>query len=103
MSAAYDHEKANPRYVNYARSRCNTMEQQMADDKRDWPGGTMTGFILWNNERIKEFGAAHPEAMCVSGLGLALLDHAAYDKWLTAWATRAADRYARAMTEGCNS
>ncbi|CCG43239.1 hypothetical protein [Magnetospirillum molischianum] len=70
----------NPRYANYARAHGRTPEEQVAQDHLDWPGGSMCGFMLWNREKVGEFGKVNPDAFMAGGLW----DHAAYDAWLTA-------------------
>ena len=71
----------NSRYANYARANGRSPEAQLDQDRKDWPGGTMVGFVVWNNRRLKEFSREHPNAFTCD----ALVDHAAYDAWLTAW------------------
>ncbi|MDW9473866.1 hypothetical protein GOA69_16145 [Sinorhizobium meliloti] len=41
----------------------------------------MTGFILWNRERLREASRAIPHAFYLGQL----IDHEAYDRWLTEW------------------
>lgn len=69
----------NPRYANYARAHGRTPEQQLEQDRLDWPGGVMTGFLLWNRDRLCECSAAHPEFFFYGGLA----DPEGYDAWLT--------------------
>jgi len=40
-------EYTNPRYVAYAASQGRSPSEQMAHDDIEYPGGIMTGFILW--------------------------------------------------------
>lgn len=74
-------EKWNPRFANYARVHGNSPVEQLAEDRNRWPGGSMTGFVLWNRERLVEASRAIPEAFCLGRL----VDHETYDAWLTAW------------------
>lgn len=92
MSAAQQatEPRYNPRYEAYARSNGRSVPEQLAQDRIDWPGGRMAGFVLWNNDQIRAFGSAHPEGMMFfpllgrgdSGRPAALIDHEAYDAWL---------------------
>jgi len=43
------------RYLSYCRAHDNTPAEQRAIDDADWPGGIMTGFILWNNEIVRKW------------------------------------------------
>lgn len=47
----------NPRFWLYAKSRGRTVPGQILVDKRRWPGGCMTGFILWMGEQWRAFCA----------------------------------------------
>lgn len=69
------------RYMQYARAQGRTPEDQIAQDRKDWPGGIMYGYTLWNTSRIREFSAHHPEAMFLGRL----MDHSRYDAWLVVW------------------
>jgi hypothetical protein len=73
--------EVNPRYANYARAHGHTYNEQIEQDKVDWPGGIMTGFVLWNGLRLQEAKKEIPNAFYIGGL----TDHEAYDKWLTKW------------------
>lgn len=44
-----EHEESawNPRYVLWAKRNGNEPEDQLAEDKKTWPGGCMVGFSLW--------------------------------------------------------
>lgn len=41
----------NYRYVLWAKRHNLTPEEMLEKDKQDWPGGCMTGFSLWIQER----------------------------------------------------
>jgi hypothetical protein len=51
--------KWNPRYVIYAEAHGNSPEKQSELDESEWPGGCMTGFILWMSPRIQDFNKSH--------------------------------------------
>lgn len=70
----------NPRWLNYARVHGRSSDEQLAHDKKRWPGGLMCGFSLWGRARIQEFGKLRPDCFMASGL----IDHPAYDAWLSA-------------------
>lgn len=68
-----------PRFAAYARVHGRTPEAQIEHDKEAWPGGVMTGFVLWNNERWREWRAAngyrHDDILPSDA-------HERYDRWL---------------------
>jgi hypothetical protein len=72
----------NPRYVAYARAHGRSTAAQLEQDRKDWPGGSMVGFTLWNTGRLRQFNAINPQAFVPSGDGAMLVDHAAYDQHL---------------------
>jgi hypothetical protein len=45
----------NPRFVAYARSQGRTPEDQAGFDDELYPGGRMTGFILWMSHQWEKF------------------------------------------------
>lgn len=49
-------EKFTARYTAYATAHGNTPEQQLTADRVRWPGGHMAGFIVWIDEKWREFG-----------------------------------------------
>lgn len=83
--ATDEHPPVNPRYVNYARAHGRTPDEQLAQDRKDYPGGCMVGFVLWNRARIVEASYAIPDAFYLG----TLINHDAYDHWLTIWTDNA--------------
>lgn len=71
----------NPRWANYCRAHGRTSEEQLAIDAERYPGGKMVGFLLWHKARLVEGSHAIPQAFFKGGL----IDHEAYDAWLTTW------------------
>lgn len=69
----------NSRYVRYAESNGNTPEDQAFADERDWPGGRMTGFILWTGEAWQAWSALRGRKYD-DPKGEA--DHRDFDAWL---------------------
>lgn len=68
----------NSRYINYARVHDRTPEEQLIQDRKDWPGGVMVGFVQWNRNMIRMFADICPAAFTCGSL----TDHPAYDAWL---------------------
>lgn len=67
----------NPRFVAYAASNGLTPEAQIEADRTRYPGGLMCGFILWSDERLREFfGTPVPS-------GIKAERWAEYDAWLS--------------------
>ena len=78
-------EEWNPRYANYARAHGRTPDEQLVQDRKDWPGGTMVGFVLWNKDRLREASREITNAFFMGDL----TNHPTYDAWLTAWVDKA--------------
>jgi hypothetical protein len=75
----------NPRYIVYAKSRGKTPEEMLANDRIEYPGGCMAGFLVWSGQRIEEFRKLNPKAF----IGGHIADHDAYDNWLAnVWGRR---------------
>jgi hypothetical protein len=51
----------NTVYVSYCAAHGKTPEEMLEHDSEKYPGGTMTGYVLWVEKRKKEFLADHPE------------------------------------------
>jgi len=79
-------KKWNPRYGCYAKAHGRLPEKQLEQDKEDWPGGCMVGFILWNTKKLMEFAKVSPNSFYWSAFYKKdpprLLDGIAYDAWL---------------------
>lgn len=73
----------NPRYWLYARSLGHTLEEQKVADEVAWPGGSMTGWVLWMSEKWRGFCKVH-EVRNSAEAGLKLGDrvHGLFDNWL---------------------
>jgi hypothetical protein len=67
----------NPRFVLYAKSRGLSPDDALAQDAKDYPGGRMTGFLVWSNDKTSAYRKAH-------GLKTSdpILDQDHYDAWL---------------------
>jgi hypothetical protein len=68
----------NPRYVLYASVHGLSPEAMLERDKEAYPGGVMTGFMLWMGRRKAEFEKENPDAL----LNGYVYDHVAYDEFL---------------------
>lgn len=68
-----------PRYIAYCRANGNTPQAQDVADRQLWPGGLMCGFILWTQNKWREWqketGRADLNALTTA-------DHDAFDAWL---------------------
>jgi GTP-dependent phosphoenolpyruvate carboxykinase len=73
----------NPRYIAYAKAHGKTPDAMLAHDKKEWPGGCMTGFILWMREQKGAFRKASPESFYMVGGALTeIADQEAWDNFL---------------------
>lgn len=68
----------NLRYRAYAKARGLTTAQMMKHDRGAFPGGCMTGFILWIGERWREWERETEW----SGEFKTEDDHRAFNNWL---------------------
>ena len=68
----------NPRYAMYAMAHGRSILAQQAFDDTTYPGGCMTGFILWIAGRKRAFAAAHP----AHAIGENIFDQARFSRFL---------------------
>lgn len=68
-----------PRFIAYATAHGRTPDEQIEQDRIDWPGGVMCGFILWMSDKWNEWrklnGLAARDPLFDS-------DHASFDAWI---------------------
>ena len=66
------------RYQVYAIAHGRSPDDMMAHDEAEYPGGKMTGYIVWVNRKWSDWHAAQiiPRTYCTDA------DHAAFDLWL---------------------
>lgn len=56
------------RYVAYARAHGAASPEEMSErDRAAWPGGSMTGFSLWIQEKWRAFATHLGAACCLNG------------------------------------
>lgn len=60
-------------FCAYAAAHGRDPEAQIHADRAAWPGGVMTGFILWCDRLLFVFRREHPEAF----IGPHVADHSA--------------------------
>lgn len=71
---------ANPRYVTYCIAQGEPdPERMLARDRERYPGGRMTGFILWASQKWREWDRLNGRA---ANSPHSAEDHAAFDAWL---------------------
>jgi hypothetical protein len=74
----------HPRYKAYAKHHGATPDEMLAGDNERFPGGCMTGYIIWIGERWREWdtltGHTGPHTRA---------DHTDFDKWLATYPTAA--------------
>lgn len=69
----------NVRYVFYAQAHGRGPDDMAEHDKVRWPGGRMTGFILWINEQWEKWNQLHKR---VQWDPKTPEDHTHFDAWL---------------------
>ena len=67
-----------PRYVAYATAHSKTPDDMLAIDTQAYPGGCMTGFLIWIGKQLAKARKEHPNWF----LNSTLVNHAEYDSWL---------------------
>ena len=73
----------NPRYLAYAKAHGCSPESMLVFDEFTYPGGCMTGFILWIGERKAAFLKISPQSFYPTRLGGAeISDFCAWDDFL---------------------
>jgi len=66
------------RFLVYCHTLGKTPTECLRYDCALYPGGKMTGFIIWGHQQIAAYLAEHPESFT----GDRLLDQTKYDAWL---------------------
>lgn len=70
----------NPRYVAYCHAHGTPdPDAMLARDRERWPGGCMTGFLLWNGARWTEWRKIQGYDLDTP---LGPYDYASFDLWL---------------------
>jgi len=79
----------NPRYLAYCLAHARTPDEMREADSEDWPGGKMTGFILWMSRRWSQWAKLrgyNVEPASVHRTVLTNAHHADFDAWLATFA-----------------
>jgi len=75
----------NPRYVAYATAHGKTPGEMLSADEAEFPGGRMTGFVLWMRRKWAEWGRAPGHGDRFPGSRVARQEaHDDFDRWLSA-------------------
>jgi len=74
--------KWNPNYVAFARAHGRTPDAQAQFDRAKWPGGQMTGFLLWVSQQVREAYAAGAGGVVQDRNGLHVTGQEAWAAWL---------------------
>ena len=53
------HEGWNPRYEAYAAAHGRDPDAMLEHDRAAWPGGSMTGYIVWTHRVVADWRKAH--------------------------------------------
>lgn len=62
QSESYKDSGMNPLYIAYATSQGMSADEVLASDREQYPGGCMTGFILFVADMKRKFWEVCPEA-----------------------------------------
>jgi hypothetical protein len=71
--------KYQSRYIAYAKSNNNTPEKQLEIDAHKYPGGKMSGFIVWISDIRSEWSMKTNE---IPKHGWSKEQHKKFDQWL---------------------
>lgn len=71
----------NPRYVAYATAHGHSPQDMLAVDRARFPGGHMTGYVVWIDGQWREWRELHGRSWLAA---LTAADHASFDAWLSA-------------------
>ena len=69
----------NPRFLKY----CESIGKKPEEVNSDTTPGWTVGFMEWINQKIGKFAQVKPEAFYHGIYGKTLIDHKAFDEWLT--------------------
>lgn len=75
-----------PRYLAYCQAHGMTPEAMDAHDEERFPGGCMTGYILWIGDRWAEWAKVNGR----KDQQRTAADHASFDAWLSSAQVREA-------------
>jgi len=68
----------NPYFVQYARAHGHSPEEQLIEDRSQYPGGTGAGFLCWMSRQRAAFKTAHREAF----IGDSIAERRVWELWL---------------------
>jgi hypothetical protein len=71
-------------FTAYSSAHNRTPQDQLEADSQEYPGGRMTGFILWVGRALRAFKAEHPQHWA----GDNILNHSAKIRYLQRYAKR---------------
>ena len=71
----------NPSYLAYAKMNGKSFEEMLKHDTELYPGGCMTGFILFISDMKRKFRKASPESFLYG----TLCDHKKFSEFINQW------------------